>query len=524
MEHSNSWRDYAVVSDSATMWNEYAAAPQTHTHIPDCSFAGYRYSEQALPDIPEVISVKDTGAAGDGQRDDTLAFKRAIERAALSGGGAIYVPEGEYLLSDILYFRHSGIVMRGAGKDKTKLLFAKSLTDILGPLPFGVHPLRSQYAWCGGLIWVGPQASMTKDNWEGWDDKETLASLTAPAKQGAMTVQVDAEDAGKLTPSMAVQMTWDNPSDHSLLEAIAGHERMKATDWVSDGQMLTRWPRWYWPTEIAKVEGTTVTLKQPLRLEVREKWNVALRPLGSHIREVGIEHLTIRMLHNDSDYVHLQDKGFNGIYFNRAMHCWVREVAIHNAENGIIHAAVKSSTVSGLTVSGREHHHALALRLHSHDNVFTDFRIESKTVHGINTEGLSSGNVWRKGVMVHGTFDSHRLMSFDSIRTDITLHNDGKPGGGDGFGPFLGRRMVHWNVCLIGSSGDWVYQPDCMPNGALVGVRGAEPSAKLCGRGTVPGFKGCVVADLATTPELEDLFEAQLRHRLGMRAIRRLAR
>jgi hypothetical protein len=35
----------------------------------------------------------------------------------------------------------------------------------------------------------------------------------------------------------------------------------------------------------------------------------------------------------------------------------------------------------------------------------------------------------------------------------------------------------------------------------------------------VPGFKGCVVADLASTPELEDLFEAQLRYRLGMRAI-----
>lgn len=519
MSHSNAWRDYATVSESAALWNAYVASPQTHTHIPDCSFAGYRYSEQALPDVPEIVNVKDCGAVGDGQRDDTLAFKRAIERAAFLGGGAIYVPEGEYVLSDILYFRYSGVVMRGAGRDKTKLLFAKSLTDILGALPYGELPLKSQYAWCGGLIWVGPPGNLTKDNWERWDAEETLASLTAPAEQGAMTVEVDASGAGKLTPGMAVQMTWDNPADHSLLEAIAGHERMKDTDWAKDGHMLTGWPRWYWPVEIAKVEGTAVTLRQPLRLEAREKWNVAFRPLGPHVREVGIEHLTIRMLHNDSPYVHLLDKGFNGIYVNRAMHCWIREVEIHNAENGIVYAAVKSSSVTGLVVSGREHHHALALRLHSHDNVFSDFRIESKTVHGINTEGLSSGNVWRKGVMMHGTFDSHRLMSFDSIRTDIMVHNDGKPGGGDGFGPFLGRRVVHWNVCLTSSSGDWVYQPDCMPNGALVGVRGAEPSARLCGRGTVPGFKGCVVADLASTPELKDLFEAQLLHRLGMRAI-----
>lgn len=519
MKHEDSWKAFADESDSRTLWEEFAASPQTHSHIPDCSYAGYRYSEEPLPDIAEVVNVKETGAVGDGVTDDTLAIKRAIERAAFRGGGAVCIPEGEYVLSDILYIRHSGIVLRGAGREKTKLLFARSLTDILGPLPHGEPPFRSQYAWCGGLVWVGPPAVADGIRWEDWSSRERLASLVSPAGQGETKLRVDEAGVRRLAPGMTVLMSWDNPPDRSLLEAIAGHERMKATDWATDGRVLAEQRHWLWPAEIAAVNGASVMLKQPLRLEARPTWNVALHALGPHIREVGIEQMTIRMLHNDGAYVHLQDKGFNGIYFNRALNSWVREVTIHDAENGIIHAAAKNTTVAGLVVSGRDHHHATALRLHSHDNLITDFRIEAQTTHGINTEGLSSGNVWRKGEMEHGTFDSHRQMSFDSIRTDIRVANDGMPGGGPEAGPLLGRRVAHWNVRLSGAA-DWINQPDCMPNGALVGVRGAEPSAKLCGRGMVPGFKGCVVASLDSAPEPSDLFEAQLRLRLGSAAPR----
>ncbi|MDF2713090.1 MAG: hypothetical protein K0R28_15 [Paenibacillus sp.] len=441
-----SLQNYNNISDSGRLWNEYAQSPQLHRQIPDCSYAGYRYSGKPLPDVREVVNVRQSGAVGDGVTDDTLAFKRAIERAAFVGGGAIFVPEGSYVLSDILYFRHSGVVLRGTGRGRTTLLFAKPLANILGPLPYEIPPLRSQFAWCGGLIWIGPPVAAQAPAWEEWRERERLAALTRPARQGDTVVEVDPVGAARLKPGMTVLKTWDNPPDHSLLNAVAGHERMRETDWATDGRMLAERPNWHWPVEIAAVDGTSVTLKQPMRLDARESWNVRFGALGPHVEEVGVEHLTIRMLHNDGKYVHLQDECHNGIYLNRALHCWVRDVTVENAQNGILHAAAKNTTVTGLVIAGRSHHHSTVMRLYSHDNLITDFRIEAQPVHGINTEGMSSGNVWRRGEMLHGTFDSHRQMSFDSIRTDITVYNDGSPGGSAGFGPFLGRRMTHWNI------------------------------------------------------------------------------
>ncbi|WP_439629940.1 glycosyl hydrolase family 28-related protein [Gemmata sp.] len=516
----------AVAADkpatSAALWAEYAKNPNAHSHVPNCSFAGYRHSEVPLPEPKVVANVKEAGAKGDGKSDDTAAFDAAIKKAAAAGGGAVLVPAGTYLVSAPIRIHASGVVLRGEGAEKSVIAFEKSLSDALGKLGAGGGNL--QWSWCGGLVWIGPGDAFdaagkltVKDGdvqtWEYWRPGAKLADVKGPAKRGDLTVTVDPAAAKRLKPGL-VMMAWDNPADLSLLLQMAGHEKMKEYDWAK-ATGLTGRNRWDWPVEIVKVEGGTVTLKQPLRVDVRPEWNVRFEDLGPCVTESGVERLTLRMKPHKLP-AHLKYAGWNGVYLNRAAHCWVRDVAVENADNAVTHAAAKNTTVTGLVVRGGENHHATALRVGSHDNLVTKFRIESKPFHGVNTEYLSAGNVWSDGVMVHGTFDSHRAMSFDLLRTNIVLEaNDGRPGGAGGAGPFLGARVVHWNLTLRDAGkepGLYVNQPDAHSLGALVCVRGPRCAANAWAM--VPGDKGCLVIDEPKEPDVKDLFQAQLDLRL----------
>jgi len=48
---------------------------------------------------PDVLSVRDFGAKGDGRTDDTAAFQKALEAAGKAGGGIVYAPRGNYLFA-----------------------------------------------------------------------------------------------------------------------------------------------------------------------------------------------------------------------------------------------------------------------------------------------------------------------------------------------------------------------------------------------------------------------------------------
>ncbi len=61
-------------------------------------------------------SLREFGAIGDGQTDDTAAFQRAIAE----GGSQLYVPEGRYIVRQSLFLR-SGQTWRGAGANRSIL-------------------------------------------------------------------------------------------------------------------------------------------------------------------------------------------------------------------------------------------------------------------------------------------------------------------------------------------------------------------------------------------------------------------
>jgi hypothetical protein len=172
----------------------------------------------------------------------------------------------------------------------------------------------------------------------------------------------------------------------------------------------------------------------------------------------------------------------------------VDDVHAVDVDNGFLMVAAKATTFHRTRVSGRGGHHPYACREGSHDNLFDDFTIDRRTVpappgtqlHGVNVEGLSSYNVWARGRMAMGTFDTHRGLPFANVRTDITCDNDGRHGGDASAGPLYGARFTHWNVTVANGRAGCVRIDDVAPCSATVAISTVTPFGQI----DVPDFTG----------------------------------
>lgn len=68
-----------------------------------------------------ILNVSWFGAKGNGSADDTAAIQRTIEAANAEGGGVIFLPKGNYLITAALRF-YSHTVIKGAGVVSTQLI------------------------------------------------------------------------------------------------------------------------------------------------------------------------------------------------------------------------------------------------------------------------------------------------------------------------------------------------------------------------------------------------------------------
>lgn len=542
-----------LFSDSAVLWNAFRQSPDDHPRIPNNAYAGYARGERPIPQVPAVVDVRAFGARGDGQTLNDDAVRRAIDAAWEAGGGAVQFPAGEFLFRNLILLHRDGVVLRGAGPGQTVLRFQRPLVEVLGRTGRDVE----QWNWTGGLLWIGPgddfrwqqdggdsggwqwtglnerfgemrerrlRFTSSWENWRSLGEAGVAARVSGSYPRGARRITVD--NAEGLTPGARLLLTWVNPPDNALWLEIAGHEAFRGGDWF-DGWLREGVPVWTWPVEIAAVEGREIVLTQPTRVSIRPDYQVSFRKIGElrqgHpplVQEAGVENLTLRMDNERPAYPYNRGVGWNGLFFNRAWNAWARNVEILHAETAINVSSAKNVTVSGIEVfSPLQSKYISTNRVMSHDILYEDIRVHNTgTVsNGINTEWLSSGNVWSRIDMDQGTFDSHRMMAFDAIRTEIRMRNpaDARPGGNREAGPFTGRRVVHWNIDVVGSDrpeserGMWVLDPSQYVLGAQVGIRGAPVFQRESLFGMPPGDKGVLVADTGRMPQPPNLFAAQ---------------
>ncbi|MFE2888921.1 glycosyl hydrolase family 28-related protein [Streptomyces sp. NPDC059272] len=509
-----------------SLWREFTRTPYTHPQIPYIGGAGARRH----PRRPLVLDVRRYGAVGDGVTDSAPAINRAIAAAGRAGGGTVLIPPGTFRIDDVIRVGHSGVVLRGAGSGRTKLYATRNLTELIGVYGSRYGGDKSSWSWAGGLIWLAPTArwdslvaAIRAKAWpfEGWtgNKRDEWRQLTTvePARQGAWTVTV--ADPSRLRPGELVLLRLSDDSGHTLLEHMAGGGPGPEAYYWDDKTKLLSYVPYEWPVRVAHVHGRKVTLERPLPLDLRPEWNPQLTTHVEELTGSGVEGLTLEAVETPQQ-PHLLDKGYNGVVLQCAYDCWVDDVTVRHVDNGFGLVAASACTLRRTTVAGRGSHHPYFCREGSHDNLVEDFTIEQRTVpapvntqlHGINVEGLSSYNVWSRGDMRMGTFDSHRGLPFANVRTDITVNNDGRHGGDANAGPLFGARFTHWNIRVTNGRAGLMKLDQLAPYSATVGLNTVTEFDQI----DVPDFTG----DLHTRLELygttdvvrpRNLYEAQRR-------------
>jgi hypothetical protein len=474
----------------SALWAEFRRNPYNHPQIPYIGRAGARSGARRSPRRPVVANVLHYGAKPDGSADAAPAINRAVVAVGERGGGTVSIPAGAYRIDGVIRIGHSNVVLKGAGSTRTKLYATKHLTELIGPYGSRYGGDKSSWSWAGGLIWLCPQGrwdslttAIKAKAWpfEGWtgnqrDEWRTLATVS-PARRGDRSVTVPAADASRLRRGQLVLLRLADDADHTLLEHMAGGGPGPEAYYWDDKTKLTSYVPYEWPVRITAVKRDRVTLERPLPLDVRPEWDPRLTTLVTPLTGSGVEGLTLEAVETPLSQ-HLLDKGYNGVTFQCAYDCWAEDITVRHADNGFGLVSASACTLRGTRVEGRGSHHPYFCREGSHDNLIEDFTIARRTVpapantqlHGINVEGLSSYNVWSRGRMEMGTFDTHRGMPFANVRTQIQVDNNGRHGGDASAGPLYGARFTHWNVTVANERAGLIKIDQIAPYSATVGI------------------------------------------------------
>ena len=413
------------------LWGAAGEKWSPTSRLPDFSFAGYRRGEEPFRIPKEAINVTAFGARGDGVIDDTAAFKKAI---AAGDGKVILIPAGRFVLSDVLEIRRSNVVLRGAGSDKTVLLFTKPLEE-LRPRPAktdGNQP-TSGWSWGGGLIMVGGREAAP----------ERVARVSSPAQRGTnrLTLERAMFDAGD-----EVVLTVQDDQAKSLVNYLYRGQ-------AGDISGLNNW-KCRQVFRVTAANGNSVALDRPLRFDARREWQPRLESWRPAVTDVGVEGVAFEF--PAKPYAgHFRELGFNPVVIEAtAAHCWLRDLRIWNADSG---PYINGSfcTLDGIRIGadagrksaqGHTGHHGITF--YGHDGLCTNFSIETQFIHDVTVQS-AMGCVYCAGRTANLNMDHHRWAPYENLFTDIDAGEGTRlfsSSGGGNRGAHTAAGSTFWNI------------------------------------------------------------------------------
>ncbi len=412
----------------SALWGRQGELWSADSRLPDFSYAGYHRGERPLPALRPDCSVKDFGAVGDGQTDDTRAFQRAIERSA---GKTILVPPGVYVITDFLYIRTAGTSLKGAGPRQSILRFPTPLNEIKpnwGATTSGRK--TSNYSWSGGFVWV-----------IGSPSSRSLAKVDATAKRGELSLRVSDPNAFHVGDEFCLRMS--DTREQTLARYLYADDPGRIGNLGARAHIS-------FIARVTKVDaaGKRIQFDRPLRTDVRSEWNPRIYEAASSVEEVGIEDLGFDF--PELPYKgHFTELGYNAMAMSGVRNCWARNLWIHNADSGIFLSGA-NVTLNQIKIESHRTvepsrkatgHHGITMG--GQDNLLSGFEFRTRFMHDITVTSGSAGNVVADGKGLDVCFDHHCYGPHANLFTNVDL-GEGSRMFQSGGGAALGRHSAAW--------------------------------------------------------------------------------
>lgn len=427
----NDLEDGGTPKTHSELWGVNGEKWNPRGRLPDFSYVGYKSSEGNYTYPTTIVDVTEApfNAIPNDDLSDVAAIKAAINS---TDSGIIYFPPGKYIIDDFITIEKNNIVLRGAGNDSTT---GTHFYYPLNAVELGSDASGANTGGSGNMITfkgrnAGPSINIIEDTKMG-DRSITLSSVTGLS----------------VGDFVGIEYSGSHPAEGELWDHLYNNQNF---DWACSISWSTGNDGLEMFHTVERIEGNIVTLKEPIRLDIKRSWNGVLRQRGDYwLQNCGVENIFMEHKYIDQS-AHGSAPGYNSIQFSRVYNSWVNNVSIKNADNGIRFSVSAFSEAKNITFLGREGHHGCSFGYSSHclmDNL--NFENTNAWIHSFTLTHKASGNVVSNLSGVSGnpiSTDFHRNTPWETLITNVDNDWNYNSSGVWCAGPSAGKRTVYWNM------------------------------------------------------------------------------
>lgn len=343
-------------------WNKFVTGADGNVLL-DFSYAGYRHGEEAPPEAAwERVNVRqwmDDYKVGARQALLDIMAKYGLDKSSGNGNAnvVIYFPAGDYVLhneddntrddsktsgdtdsrgnntSHAITMFGGNFVIKGDGPDKTRLIMETPM------LPNN----NSMYS-SPTLITIKHNSFLTSDVYD----------VTGSAAKGTFSVEV--ANANAFSEGEWVCLYLHDNSPELVAQELQPYEWESTMTNISEEGVQVEDIH-----QIEKIEGNTVTFKEPIMHEVDPQWDWQLRKYR-HYENVGVEDLCF-VGHSVSDFKHHRswedDGAYKPINFMRLVNSWMRRVRFTSVSEAASIISCANCSAYDIDIDGNGGHAAI---------------------------------------------------------------------------------------------------------------------------------------------------------------------